>query len=121
MDFGERLAFLRQGLTLTQDQLAARVGVHPSQLHRYEAGTAQPTLDVVRRLSIALSVSTDELVFGDAPPRAANERLERAFQATVNLDERERDVVAELIEAFVAAHVDRSRPRGRRGRPPRTR
>src|SRR5580658_7828183 len=63
MDFPARLAALRKDRGLTQQALAERVGIHVSQLRRYEAGGAQPTLDVLRRLAVALSVSADQLVF----------------------------------------------------------
>jgi transcriptional regulator with XRE-family HTH domain len=57
MDFPERLATLRNERGMTQGTLAEHVGVHVSQLRRYEAGSSSPTLDVLRKLSIALSVS----------------------------------------------------------------
>ena len=41
-----------------------RIGIHVVQLRRYEAGTFQPTLDVIRKLATALSVSADLLLFG---------------------------------------------------------
>src|SRR5436309_493618 len=63
MDFPERLATLRKDKGLTQQALAERAGIHVSQLRRYEAGGAQPTLDVLRRLAVALSVSADRIVF----------------------------------------------------------
>src|SRR5690348_12082684 len=53
-DFPRHLAALRKDRSLTQLALAERVGVHVVQLRRYEAGTSQPTLDVIRRLAIAL-------------------------------------------------------------------
>lgn len=34
-----------------------------SQIRRYEQGTAQPTLDVIRRLALALNTSADQLIF----------------------------------------------------------
>jgi transcriptional regulator with XRE-family HTH domain len=40
-----------------------RIGLHISQIRRYEAGDSEPTLDVIRKLAIALSVSADVLVF----------------------------------------------------------
>jgi transcriptional regulator with XRE-family HTH domain len=58
-----RLAGLRKARGLTQPSLAAKIGVHVSQLRRYEAGTSQPTLDVLRQMALALAVSADELVF----------------------------------------------------------
>jgi transcriptional regulator with XRE-family HTH domain len=48
---------------MTQGVLAEHVGIHVSQLRRYEAGNSSPTLDVLRKLAIALSVSSDTLVF----------------------------------------------------------
>ena len=53
MSFPERLASLRKEQGLTQQALAERVGVHVTQLRRDEAGTAQPTFDVVRRIAIS--------------------------------------------------------------------
>ncbi len=51
---------------LTQQALADRVGIHVSQVRRYEAGGSQPTLDVLRNLAVVLSVSSDALVFDEA-------------------------------------------------------
>ena len=47
----------------TQQALALKVGVHVVQLRRYEAGSSQPTLDVIRHLAVALQVSADLLLF----------------------------------------------------------
>jgi len=115
MDFGERLAALRRERGLTQVLLAERVGIHNSQLHRYEAGTAQPTLDVLRRLAVALSVSADALVFADAAPHTVEERLRSAMETTMYLSEHEQVVIAEVIEAFVASHVAKLKPNRPRG------
>jgi transcriptional regulator with XRE-family HTH domain len=99
--------------------LADRAGIHPSQLHRYEAGTAQPTLDTLRRLAVALSVSTDALVFADDVHTLVEDRLRSAFETTAYLSEHEQAVIAEVIEAFVAANVAKSRPNRRRGPVPK--
>jgi len=63
MDFPERLATLRNERGMTQGTLAEHVGIHVSQLRRYEAGSSSPTLDALRKLAIALSVSADTLIF----------------------------------------------------------
>ena len=63
MDFQDRLATLRKDKRFTQQALADLAGVHVAQIRRYEAGESQPTLDVIRKLAIALSVSADMLVF----------------------------------------------------------
>ena len=63
MKFPERLATLRKERALTQQALADKVGIHVTQLRRYEASSAQPTLEVVRKLAVALRVSSDLLIF----------------------------------------------------------
>jgi transcriptional regulator with XRE-family HTH domain len=64
MDFPKRLATLRNERGMTQGTLAQHVGIHVSQLRRYEAGSSSPTLDVLRKLAIALSVSSDTPALG---------------------------------------------------------
>lgn len=119
MEFGDELARIRRERGLTQVALAQRIGVHPSQLHRYEVGEAQPTLDVIRRLCVALSVSSDGLLFADDPRALVENRLRMALETTIYLSEHEQAVIAEIIENFVAARVARERPNQRRGPVPK--
>lgn len=71
-NFAARLVAARKSQSLTQQQLADRSGAHVTQIRRYEAGTSQPTLDVLRALALALNVSADSLLFDDdeRDPRA---------------------------------------------------
>lgn len=115
MEFGDRLAALRHDRGLTQAELSARAQIHPSQLHRYEAGTAEPTLKALRGLALGLQVSADRLLFDDDIRVLVEDRLRGAFESTLYLSEHEQAVVAELIEAFVTAHGVKSRPRTPRG------
>ena len=63
-DFPQRLAELRKQHSLTQQQLANRIGMHVVQLRRYESRHVATTLDVIRKLSTARQVSADMLLFG---------------------------------------------------------
>lgn len=92
MDFPKRLATLRNERKMTQQALADFVGIHVSQLRRYEGGSSSPTLDVLRKLAIALSVSSDTLVF-DADERGPDEDLRLQFEATTRFSEEEKRVV----------------------------
>lgn len=78
-EFRSTIARLEKG-GLTQQALADRIGLHISQLRRYEGGTSQPTLDVLKNLAVALSVSTDSLVF-DQDGRVLDDRLRLQFVA----------------------------------------
>jgi transcriptional regulator with XRE-family HTH domain len=114
--FGRRLAELRRERGLTQAELAKRAGVHPSQMHRYEAGTAEPTVKVLRGMALGLGVSSDQLIFSDHIEHLPEARLRAALESASYLSEHEQAVVAELVEAFVTAHGAKYRPVRRRSR-----
>ena len=103
MDFPQRLAALRKERALTQQALADHVGVHVSQIRRYEAGESTPTLDVLRKLAIALSVSADTLVF-DKDERGPDDDLRLQFEATQRLSDDEKQTVKRVLEGLLLAH-----------------
>ncbi len=103
MEFPERLAALRKERGLTQQALADKVGVHVLQIRRYEGGTSQPTLDVIRRLAIALSVSADMLVF-EKDERGPDQDLRFQFEAVSQFDADEKQVVKALLEGLILKH-----------------
>jgi len=65
MNFGKRLARIRKEQKMTQIVLSEISGCHINMVRRYEANKVQPSLDVIRRLSVALSTSADSLVFSE--------------------------------------------------------
>lgn len=107
MDFAHRLAETRKHAGLTQQALADRAGVHVTQLRRYEAGTNQPTLDVLRALALALSVSTDSLVFTDDERGPTDPGLLLHLEAINHLDPDEQDAIRTLIEGTLLRHQAR--------------
>src|ERR1043166_7417287 len=92
MDFPQRLAFLRKQQNLTQKALAEVVGIHVTQLRRYEAGSSQPTLDILRKLAVALRVSADMLLF-DKNERGPDEELRLHFEAAARLSPKEKETL----------------------------
>ena len=103
MQFGKKLAVLRLERALTQQQLADKVGVHPSQVHRYESGNALPAFDVLKALAIALSVSTDELVF-DKNERGPDDELRLQFEAITKFTKEEKRIVRALLDSLILKH-----------------
>jgi transcriptional regulator with XRE-family HTH domain len=101
MTFPQRLTTLRKDRGLTQAALAERVGVHVTQLRRYEAGTAQPTLDVLRRLAVSLSVSADTLVFDDTERGPHDEDLRLHLEAIDRLEPADKAMVKAFLDAFL--------------------
>jgi len=103
MPFPDRLVALRKERGLSQQKLADLAGVHVVQLRRYEAGGSQPTLDALKRIALALSVSTDMLVF-DPAERDPGDDLRLHFEALARLGPDERKLVKTLIESIVLTH-----------------
>ena len=102
MAFPEQVAELRKKKGFTQQAMADKLGIHVSQLKRYEKGTSQPTLDVFRKIVLALSVSADDLLFDDA--RGPDDDLRFHFEAVSKLDSDEKKLIKELIEGVLLKH-----------------
>lgn len=62
VNLNERLKFLRKNLNLTQNQLAARIGVSKSLISAYELGTRLPSYDNLIKIAAFFKVSTDYLL-----------------------------------------------------------
>lgn len=100
LKFHERLIALRKERGRTQQALADLVEMHISQIRRYESGQSQPTLDAIRKLAIALSVSADMLLFAQ-DERGPDDDLRLQFQAASRLDPEEKNVIRSVIESIV--------------------
>lgn len=100
MDFAHRLVATRKQRGLTQQGVADAIGVHLSQVRRYEAGSSQPTLDVLKRMAVGLSVTIDQLAFGE-DERGPGDELRLHLEAAGRLDPDEQDVVRSVIEGLM--------------------
>lgn len=103
MDFPERLAALRKEKALTQRALAERVGIHVVQLRRYEGGSSQPSLEVIRKLAKALSVSADTLLF-EEDERGPSDDLKLQFEAVAAFDPEDRKVAKAVLDGLILKH-----------------
>ena len=103
MPFPDQLAALRHSKNLTQVQLAEACQISVPQLQRYEAGTSQPTLDVIKKLSVVLGVSSDTLIF-EAHERGPSDDLRLEFEALQRLNPAEREVARTVLESLIIRH-----------------
>lgn len=104
MDFAHRLTTARKWKGLTQQTLADTIGIHVTQLRRYEAGTSQPTLDVLRNIARALAVTIDSLAFDDDERGPTTPNLRIQLEALDNLDPDEQNNVRAFIEGAILRH-----------------
>jgi predicted transcriptional regulator len=62
--FAANLRRLRSAQGLSQEELAARTGLHTSEISRLERGAREPRLGTIVKLARGLGVSTERLVKG---------------------------------------------------------
>jgi DNA-binding XRE family transcriptional regulator len=60
--FGERIKDLRGDLGMTQEMLAAKVGLDRSYMGFLERGERNPSLEVIIKIAKALEIKPDELL-----------------------------------------------------------
>jgi len=105
MGFAERLKKTRMEKGFSKGELAAEIGVHYSQIGRYENKGAQPSADVLSKIANVLGISTDFLMNG-LPDDLANSSLSdktllNQFKTIEKLPEQEKNVVKIFLDAFI--------------------
>jgi transcriptional regulator with XRE-family HTH domain len=103
MGFPDRLAKIRKERKLGFPELAKMIDIHPTQLRRYERGESQPTLDVIRKLAIALNVPGDMLLF-DEDERKPPEDFMLQFEALAHLGTEDKKAIRAMIDGMLIRH-----------------
>jgi transcriptional regulator with XRE-family HTH domain len=100
MSIARRLADFRKKKGLTQQALADAIGLHVTQVKRYEAGTSQPSLEALKKIAKTLRVTTDSLIFeeGELEPDAD---LVLQFQAISMMPKDEKRIIQQLLEGMI--------------------
>jgi len=103
MNLPTRLIALRKDNGLTQQQMADAIGIHVNSVKKYEAGQAQPSLDVLKKIALALHVSTDFLLF-EAHERGPNEDLSLQFEAVSRMPDDEKRIIKALLDGMIVKY-----------------
>lgn len=106
MSFSTRFLSLRKEHGLTQPQMADKVGIHLTQVRRYESGETQPSLDILKRIAVTFNVSADWLIFEDGE-REPQDDLKMKFEAIKQMDEEELKSVTSILDALILKHQAR--------------
>ncbi len=103
MSFPIRLATARKQKGLSQEALGELVGLAKLQIYRYEKGTSQPTLEVLKKLALALNCSIDELVF-DGHERDPREDLRLRFELIQQMSEQDQQAIKSVLDGMILKH-----------------
>lgn len=88
-EFGTRLRRARESAGLSQAELADKSGLAPTAITHFEAGRRRPSFENVRRIAIALKVSSNFLLGTPEVKAFRNEEL---------LSPDDRDSIQSLID-----------------------
>lgn len=76
-----------------------------THIKRIEAGTSQPTVEVVKHIALALNVSTDLLFFDqvreDAARRLSDRELIEQFAAVEGFGDRNKQAIKTVLQAMI--------------------
>ncbi len=100
MSFAKRLSSLRKQKGLTQQTLANAIGLHVTQIKRYEADSSQPSLEAIKKIAKTLRVTIDSLVF-EEDELQPDANLSLQFRAISSLSEDKQAVIKQLLEGMI--------------------
>lgn len=98
-----RLITLRRERDITQQDMAALVGLHVNQIRRYESEHAQPSMEALKKIALGLSVSLDTLVFEDRE-RGPDDDLRLQFEAVSRMPDEDKRIVKALLEGMIVKY-----------------
>ena len=107
--FGERVKTLRNYQKMSQTELAEMLGLQYSHISRYENGGSMPSAEMLMKLSKALSVSVDYLLFGEKVDAAIADFKDKDFLKMFQQAEELSDDEKELVKRFLSSFLKEKR------------
>lgn len=101
MSLGQRIGELRRKKGQSLQAVADGVGVSKAHIWEIEKGRADnPSMDLVRRLADHFGMSVAFLAGEEAESGDADPALQRMFRQANELDERERQILDEMLQTL---------------------
>jgi transcriptional regulator with XRE-family HTH domain len=106
---GKRLRSLRLAAGLSQSELAARLGVHRSNIGFWETKGIIPRSDLLAPMAEALGVTVGEIIGADARPKrpvaAPAGRARLVFDRVSKLPRRQQQHIIRVVEDLLVAQT----------------
>ena len=100
MNFGSVVVELRKKQSISQTDLASRLGIHKNVLGRYERNEVFPSIEIARKIADILDVSLDYLT-GKTDVQIDKNTRERILEVS-KFEEKDKDHIFAVIDAFIA-------------------
>lgn len=104
MTLGANLKKYRKAQKLSQREVAEKSEIHTISYYRFEKDKLLPTADTLKKLSLALKVSLDDLIFTEEEKnsiRVSNKALLERLDRIDELSKKDRDSLIHLLDALL--------------------
>jgi transcriptional regulator with XRE-family HTH domain len=105
MKLSQKIVQLRKERRWTLVDLSKVIDVSPNNINRYEKEHTKPSLEVIKKLAEAFNVSTDYLLFDEAPRENRFHIFEPVFveflEKAENLPEEDKNLVKGLLHTVL--------------------
>lgn len=105
--FSKRLHELRKENRISQEELAAAIGTTKSTISKYEHGTIEPTLSVIKKLADYFSVTTDYLLCQSDVSEVGSDLGNEYIRAVVSA--KKNGISADKIMDFIRIITDKEK------------
>ena len=100
MSIGQNIRQLRKEREMTQDELAAEIGVTPQAISKWENDTGLPDIRQIIPLANVFRVSTDVLLGVEPPVDNAESVHEWILRVRANIDENDTETMINALNSF---------------------
>lgn len=97
-EIGQRIRKFRKAHSLSQEDLAERIGISTTHMSHIETGNTKLSLPVFVDIAAALEVRTDELLF-DNPETQRSAAFGDVLDILDHCDTRQANIIADIIKA----------------------
>lgn len=98
---GKRIKNIRTQHDMTQEQLAEYSGITPGYLSKIEAGTKQPSLEVLMAIAYSFGVSLDDLVYSNTHLDNFGVTKRMIMKAIDECTTNEQNMIYSMLEHFL--------------------
>lgn len=97
-DIADRIKAKREGLGISQTELANRINISQSSINQYEKGVKTPSVPILRKLALSLDTSVDHLLGSAAKDEIfVNQDVVSTFNKFKELSKEDKETVSDLI------------------------
>ena len=101
LSLGEKISILRNRKKYSKKALGELTGIHWGTISRYEQNKLAPSIDAIKKLAVALDISTDYLLLDKESPDIKDKELLDLTEKADHLPDKDKDKVKSILKSLV--------------------